>query len=651
MAIVKLARASITAFKEDESRLLDTLQALGDVHFADLSVQAADYSALLAPERPDAERSQREEELAAIEQALAILTALEPAPGMLDSLRNGLPETTYAEAKKAAEKLDLRPLCQEIRSKRKALDVSREAIAQERQRKEQWRPFVRLDTAPCALRRLQRVRAALGSIPKRGDEGFRRALIDFQTTYLEVLSTDEKDLYFLLLYLPEEETAVRELLHRFSFSESKLSGELSASAAIAAADAHIEQERVRIGELEAELKALSAAHKRELCLKAEWLRNQLVQTYSRERLVSGREAFVAELYLPEDETDRLEKALAASLQQPYNLEYSVVERDDPQLAEVPTLLRNNALLRPFETLVNTFGVPRYDELDPTAVMMPWYVFCFAMMLGDFGYALVLFLLSTAALKFGKMKAGLRNNVRFFQICSVPAMVVGLLYGSTFALPWPKALISPTENTNEILLLSLAIGLVMLFFGLGVKAWMCARDKDWLAVLMDVFTWYFAVGGILIILFGDRIGIPPLGKTIATVLTVLGLLGIWLFSAREEKSIAGRLTWGLYNVYGMSSWVGDLVSFTRIAALAMSGGFIGYAVNLISKMLFGGGIIGILPGLVVLLVFHGFNIFLSCLSAYVHSLRLIYVEFFGKFFEGGGTLFQRMRAESKYYEIK
>lgn len=651
MAIVKLARASITAFKKDEERLLETLQALGNVHLADLSGEAADYGQLLAPEHPDGERSQREEELTAVEQALAILTALEPAPGMLDSLHNALPEMSYAEARERAEKLDLRPLCQTIRSKRKALDAAREAIAQERLQKEQLRPFVRLDLAPAALQKLQRVRTALGSIPKRGDEGFRRALLDFKTTYLEVLSTDEKDLTFLLVYLPEEEAAVRDLLHQFSFTENKMNSTLSASEAIAAADQRMESERIRIAELEKELKELSAAHKDELRLKAEWLRNQLVQTSSREQFVSGRDVLVSELYIPEDEVDHLDKALAASLKEPYNLTYKVVERDDPQVGEVPTLLRNNALVRPFENLVNTFGVPRYNELDPTGVMMPWYVFCFAMMLGDFGYALVVFLLSTAALKFGKMKTGLRNNVRFFQICSVPSMIVGLLYGSTFACSWPKAVISPTENTNEILILSLGIGLVMLFFGLGVKAWLCAREKDWLGFFMDVFTWYFAVGGILVILFGEMIGIPPVGRTIATVLAVLGLLGIWIFSARDEKSVAGRLAWGLYNVYGMSSWIGDLVSFTRIAALSMSGGFIGYAVNLISKMLFGGGVIGIVPGLLVILIFHPFNIFLSCLSAYVHSLRLIYVEFFGKFYEGGGTLFQRMRAESKYYEIK
>ena len=133
--------------------------------------------------------------------------------------------------------------------------------------------------------------------------------------------------------------------------------------------------------------------------------------------------------------------------------------------------------------------------------------------------------------------------------------------------------------------------------------------------------------------------------------ILGMIGIILTGGREEKSIGGKVGWGIYSLYGITSYFGDFVSYLRLMALALSGSFIAIAVNIIVGILMKQGIVGIIVGVLVFLIFQLFNMFLSYLSAYVHSARLIYVEMFNKFYEGGGIPFREMIEKAKYFNIE
>ena len=172
----------------------------------------------------------------------------------------------------------------------------------------------------------------------------------------------------------------------------------------------------------------------------------------------------------------------------------------------------------------------------------------------------------------------------------------------------------------------------------MKGYMYIRDGKPMDAVYDVLFWYMAVGGpIFYVLSKNKIGL---------YLMAIGMVGIVLFAGRENKSVGARIGSGVYDLYGITSWVGDFVSFLRLMALVLSGGFVAYAVNVIVKMLFGAGIGGIIGGIIVFVVFQLFNMFLSYLSAYVHSLRLIYVEMFNKFYEGGGVKFREMLEDTK-----
>src|SRR5699024_9406161 len=116
---------------------------------------------------------------------------------------------------------------------------------------------------------------------------------------------------------------------------------------------------------------------------------------------------------------------------------------------------------------------------------------------------------------------------------------------------------------------------------------------------------------------------------------IGALGIILTGGRDAKTAPGKLVGGFYELYQITGYIGDFVSYSRLMALGLSGGFIAVAINLIVEMVSGAGIVGLVVGIVIFIGGQAFNIFLSGLSAYVHTMRLTYVEFFGKFYEGGG----------------
>ena len=159
-----------------------------------------------------------------------------------------------------------------------------------------------------------------------------------------------------------------------------------------------------------------------------------------------------------------------------------------------------------------------------------------------------------------------------------------------------------------------------------------------------------IGGIVYLL-NIIIPLPPVLKTIALIVMVVGMAGIVLFGGRESKTVVGKLGGGIYSLYGITGYVGDFVSYSRLMALGLAGGFIAGAVNMMSGMLVEKGILGIVGAVVVFIIGQAFNLGLSLLGAYVHTIRLTFVEFFGKFYEGGGKRFNLFRSEAKYINLK
>ena len=200
---------------------------------------------------------------------------------------------------------------------------------------------------------------------------------------------------------------------------------------------------------------------------------------------------------------------------------------------------------------------------------------------------------------------------------------------------------------KLLIFSLALGVVHLFIGMGIKAYMQIKEGKWFDAVCDEGFWYMVIVGLLAWLGGASISpaLPQIGKW----MTIIGAAGLLLTGGRHNKGI-GKITGGLSNIYNITSYMSDILSYARLLALGLATGVIAQVVNTMGS-LFGGGAAGLIALLVIFVFGHALNIAINALGAFIHASRLQYVEFFGKFYEDGGEPFNPFRKKTKYIKIE
>ena len=219
--------------------------------------------------------------------------------------------------------------------------------------------------------------------------------------------------------------------------------------------------------------------------------------------------------------------------------------------------------------------------------------------------------------------------------------------------------APLNDPMRLLIYSMAFGLVHLFVGLGIKGYMLLKDGKVLDFFCDIVLWYiFLIGLILMLLPSEifasiaqtKIVFPAALVTLSKAMAIIGALGLLLMSGRSSKNPALRLALGAYDIYNITGWLSDVLSYSRLLALGLATGVIASVVNQMGSML-GKSVFGVILFIVVFIVGHAMNLAINLLGAYVHTNRLQFVEFFGKFYEGGGKPFEPFHAETKYVDIK
>lgn len=386
-----------------------------------------------------------------------------------------------------------------------------------------------------------------------------------------------------------------------------------------------------------------------LQLNEEILLTKIQREKTKENLVHSNYVVVIRSWIAAEGLPEIKKELFQVFGE-NELYFSLEEPTRQQIDEnkVPTKLKNKALIQPFESLTSMYAMPKYEEIDPTPWMAPFYFVFFGMMVADTGYGLIILLASTIGLHFIPLKRNIKTFLRLFQILSFSIIFWGIIYGSAFGADLPFQLLNPTEDFMTIFMISLVFGGIQLFTGLFLAAKENIKKKDYLSAVREGFSWQGILIGILMIALGAMIVDSEAIKNSGIVLAVVNALLIVGIPIIQSKSKVGGFFSGLYDLYGITGYIGDFVSYSRLMALGISGGSIAMAFNLL---------VGTLPpvarftiGIVLLVVLQALNIFLSMLSAYVHAARLQYVEFFGKFFEGGGKAFQPFKTEEKYINI-
>ena len=328
------------------------------------------------------------------------------------------------------------------------------------------------------------------------------------------------------------------------------------------------------------------------------------------------------------------------------------EEDNP-----PIRLRNNWFASLFEVLTGMYGMPGYKEFDPTPILAPFYLLFFAMCMGDAGYGLILIFFGFGVTKKWINIDMFKNIGPLISVLGVGTLVVGLVLGSAFGISladasWcPEALkkIMITGNIAGFpaqMILALGIGVFHICLAMVVKA--IGYTKRF-GFRENVSTWGWLIlilGGIILAAVGMTELLSPLVIKIAVItLAVVSGLGIYIFNTPGKNPLA-NIGSGLWDTYNMiTGLLGDVLSYIRLYAIGLAGGMLGQAFNILGGMFVsdGFGPVNWLPFLLIVLLGHTLNIAMSCLGAFVHPLRLTFVEYFKNAgYEGKGKEYSPLK---------
>ena len=673
MAIVEMQKLSVCAGKKNRKAILELLQSLGCMQVTTETIDDGDLQKL----DTQGQRASFEKSAQMFDQALEILDIYAPEKkgfalfaGKDEIKRSHLHEVVHSQQKhvKKVNKL--------LKANREIADCRGNILKDETQIAS-LQPWMALDI-PMNSKGTKTTGVLIGTMPGVWTDAqlFAAAAKDLSgdaALDAHVLFSGNDSSNVAVVCLRKDLEQVESALRSEGFAKPSVSVKKTPAEAEAALKEDIEKQEKRIEELKEKIVSFSP-DREDFRVSADYYRTRAEKYRLLGTLPQSESAFFLEGWVPKNKAD----SISGLLSEKYN---AVVEIEEPAEGEMPpTLLHNNKFSESVEGVLESYGLPQKGHVDPTFIMSFFYVIFFGMMFADGGYGLIMIVGCglVLLLKHKDLEEGLRKMIKLFFLCGISTLFWGLMYGSFFgdlidtaakiffgysgSEPIVKALwFEPLNNPMRLLIYCMLFGLIHLYFGLGIKGWEYLRDGDVVGFVSDILSWYLFLTGLVLILLptelfgsiaGDSFDFSPVAKlgTLAKAITIIGLLLILFMQERQTKNWVLRILLGAYDIYGVTGWLSDILSYSRLLALGLASGVIANVVNMMAGM-FGGGPLGVIIFILICLVGHLLNFAINVLGAYVHTNRLQFVEFFGKFYEGGGEPFTPFKTENKYIHIK
>jgi len=671
MAIAKIKKLELISLQEDKDKILAFLQKLGNVELIDIHEESSVKSSPIGDSI----------NLLEIEEAVTYLASFqEKAAGFLKGMMNPRPVIYAQQLKEVIANFNYQAILENLSALRnhlKHLQQHRERLIQEQHLLASWQKLkIPLDqmqgTAACGI--------LLGVLASRDYvnllDGCPKENIDL---FCECLSQDKTNAYLVILYFKEEFERLGAVLKNYHFNFVTLSRhkgtvtdrllEINREAMIL--EDQMEDAKKEIAELSRERFKLMVVY--DYIANANKIR-QAEQHLARQKFTFNLSGWVKDkdTRFLEQEIARNFKDAAIFISQP---------RDDEN---IPVVLDNKRLIQPFEFITQIYGMPKYGELDPTPFLAPFFFLYVGLCVSDVGYGLLMVLVCGLALKKFQLGAQARKFFRLFLYCGISTIIAGVLTGSWFGnlldiaseahplfLPAKRfkdflTLLDPIKEPTKLLGIALSLGIVQIWFGNIVAAIGNIKNKRYLNVLLDQAT-------MLILLFGlTGLGLiflklwGPRNIVLFKSATLIGAVGIVATQGRSEKGLGFKLFYGIFTLYNaLSGYLSDILSYSRLWALGLVTGVMASTINLISvqfSQIFLSlvpfinriGFIRILVSSIIFIIIfifgHAVSFSMNLLGAFIHPLRLQFVEFFSKFFKGGGSALRPFKEAPKYIRL-
>ena len=667
MAIARIKKIELIGLNKDRDNLLDLLQKLGKVQL----INIPQLDSAIRP-RPAIQGPA----LLETEEAISFLHSFQEKTGFLEGIANLKPIVYQQELKEIMNSFNWQGFLKELsdlQNKFKITEQHREKLYQEKQLLVPWQNLnIPLDephsTQKCGV---------LYGILRTADylNLFKDCQKEKIRLFCEAVNQDKTNTYLAVIYIQDDFERLETLLksQHFNFvTFSRHAGTvrnrfLEINREIMVLDDQIKDARDELVRLSKERFKLMVIH--------DYLSNINNLQETEGNLDKQQYTFILSGWIKASDVKALEKAIAD------NFKYAAIFISEPRDERVPIDLENKWIIQPFEFITKIYGMPKYNEIDPTPFLAPFFWLYFGLCVSDVGYGLMLIFICSFVLK--KFKLG-PQGLRFFRLflfCGISTVIAGALMGSWFGdlldiagqanplfLPLKRfkdalVLIDPLKQPTKLLGIALMFGIIQVWFGNIVAAIGNIKNKRYLDIALDQVP-------MLVFLFG----LTGLGLNFLRLIdnthtnlfkysVLFSAIALLLTQGRSEKGVGAKLFYGAYNLYSsFSGYLSDILSYSRLWALGLVTSVMASTINLISVQ-FSQILVSVLPfssrisflkillsSAILIIIFvagHTVSFFMNLLGAFVHPVRLQFVEFFSKFFKAGGKAFKPFKVETKY----
>lgn len=669
MAVLQMQRLNLVALKRNRKEILERLQEMGAL---EVDVRL-DSEAEVVRQDTSSARALFEKNASLADQAIEILDRYAPEKSSLLNSLAGMPLIEHSEYDEVARKQrEYIQTANDIISLDKNNSELNAGIQKSESAIEALVPWENLDV-PMSLQGTKTTSLIIGMMPQQMTAGEVLKLLELhepsiQAADVQIFRSEKDGTWLSVLCMKEDASEAENVLREAGFSRPSSFVRRTPSEEKQYLENQISDYQSRIQENSQEIIRLAESRK-DLKMVSDYYRLRAQKYEVLGTLPQTKNTFALSGYIPVTRAAKVAEELTTEYGAAVELE-GIGEKE-----EAPVLLKNNKFADSVEGVLSSYGLPKKGEVDPTFIMSIFYVVLFGMMLSDAAYgAIVAIACGVVLLKFPRMDQGLRKSIKLFFFCGLSTLFWGIMFGSYFGdvvnvisrnyfgheVTIPALWFVPLQDPMRLLIYSLLFGLIHMFIGMGLKGYMMLKQKDVVGFISDVVSWFMFLIGLILILLPTSIfesisnmhfAFPPFLNTLAKVLAVAGAVIILVMSGRrKKKNIGMRLAIGLYDLYGITSWLSDILSYSRLLALGLATGVIAQVINQMGSM-FGTGVFGTIVFILVFIIGTVLNMAINLLGAYVHSNRLEFVEFFNKFYDGGGRPFEPFRTVTKYVEFK
>lgn len=667
MAVLQMQKVSICALKKDRKAVLEQLQRMKVMEITQTLEEDPDFTRMDTRQ----ERMEFEKSASLADQALEILDRYAPEKKSMFSALEGKTLIEQEDYQKVLEQ------------KESLLCTAKKILALDKEKAEQKAGILKLENSMESLTPWMSLRVPmsysgtahtvmfLGTMPLATLEEIYQMLAqdvpEIDGVDVSIIHSDKDTVYLAVICLTQDAERLEEVLRNHGFARPSQVWDKEPAQVRAELEQTCRECKERILAIEKEVQS-SAGERENLRILADIYRVRAEKYEVLGKLPQSERTFFITGYVPARDAGRIEERLTRKFTCVIDIE-EIKENE-----ESPTLLSNNSFSASMEGIVESYGLPKKGEFDPTTIMSFFYVFFFGMMLSDAAYGAIIAVACFVILKkFPRMSRGMHQSIKMFLYCGISTLIWGILFGGYFGnivdivsqkffgatVSIPALWFIPLNDPMKLLIYSMLFGVIHLFVGLGIKGYMCLKGKRIMDFFCDVVLWFMLLTGLILMLLPSeiftsisqiQIVFPDAVNLLAKVLAIGGAAGILLMSGRDKKNPGLRLALGAYDLYNITGWLSDVLSYSRLLALGLATGVIASVINQMGSML-PNNIVGVIFFVIIFIVGHTLNLAINLLGAYVHTNRLQFVEFFGKFYEGGGRAFHPFAPDTKYVDVK